>query len=228
VHLVVFIDTATGAETGSVQVNNIEPGPSEVSPAGYLYVPNHVMSMTSANGSRDIDVIDTATKKLTDTIPVPANPHWIVFAKNGVFYATNHMSGLITEINPKNNHIIKEFPVGETPHAIDMAPDGRHLAVTSWSGNEVFIISTATDKVVARIPVGRLPLDISYSSDGRYLYTANYEDNTVTVINTADNRVIATIRTGKSPTSVSLTPDGRQVYVTDEGDGTIEVMNLPR
>lgn len=184
------------------------------------------MSMTTANGSRDIDVINTATKKLVDTIPVAANPHWIVFGDNGVFYATNHMSGLLTEINSKNNQIIKTFPVGETPHAIDRY--GNHLAVTSWSGNEVFIISTVTDKVIAQIPVGRLPLDISYSPDGRYLYTANCEDNTVTVIDTADNRVIATIRTGKSPTSVSLTPDGRQAYVTDEGDGTIEVLNLPK
>lgn len=228
VHLVVFIDTATGTETGTVQVNNIEPGPLEASPDGpYLYVPNHVMSMTSANGSRDIDVIDTASKKLVDTISVAPNPHWIVFGKNGVFYATNHMSGAVTEINSHNNHIIKEFAVGETPHSIDMSPDGRHLAVTSWNGNQVFIISTATDKVVARIPVGRLPLDISYSPDGRYLYTANNDDNTVTVIDTADNRAIATIRTGKSPTSFSVAPNGHQAYVTDEGDGTIEVLNLP-
>lgn len=28
IHLIVFINTATGAETGAVQVNNIEPGPS--------------------------------------------------------------------------------------------------------------------------------------------------------------------------------------------------------
>lgn len=227
VHLIAFIDTATGTETGTVTVNNDEPGPSEASPDGrYLYVPNHVMSMKSGNGERDIDVIDTASKKLVDTISVAANPHWIVFGKNGVFYATNHMSGTITVINSRDNRIIKAFPVGESPHSVDMSPDGSRLAVTSYGGNEVYVVSTATDKVVARIPVGRLPLDISYSPDGRYLYTADNGDNTVTVIDTADNRVIAKVRTGKSPTSVSVLPNGRQAYVTDEGDGTIEVLNL--
>ena len=52
------------------------------------------------------------------------------------------------------------FPVGETPHAIYASPDGSRLAVTSYGGAEVFIVSTATDKVVATIPVGREPLDV--------------------------------------------------------------------
>ena len=35
----------------------------------------------SGAGENVIDVIDTASKKLIDNIPVPANPHWIVFGK---------------------------------------------------------------------------------------------------------------------------------------------------
>jgi len=228
VHLIAFVDTATGTVTSTVPVNNHTPGPSTTSPDGrYLYVPNHNMVM-GGSGDNVIDVIDTVSKKLVDSIPVAANPHWIVFdPKNGRFYATDHMSTVITVLNANNNSKIAEIEVGETPHSIAISPDGSRLAVTSYNGNEVFLVSTATDQEVAVIRVGRLPLEVAYSPDGRYLFTVDNDDNTVTVINTADNRVIAEIPTGKSPTSISVLPNGRQAYVTDENDGTIEVLNIP-
>jgi serine/threonine-protein kinase len=228
VHLVAFIDTANGTVTSTVQVDNLTPGPSTTSPNGRdLYVPNH-NTVLNGTGHNVIDVIDTATRELVDDIPVPANPHWIVFGTNGRFYSTDHMSATVTVLNAQNNTIITEIPVGETPHSAALSPDGSHLAVTSFDGNVVFLISTATDKMVAQIPVGRNPLDIAYSRDGRYLFTANNLGNTVTVIDTADNRVIAEIPTGRAPTSISVLPNGRQAYVTDEGDGTIEMLNIPK
>jgi YVTN family beta-propeller protein len=228
VHLIAFIDTATGAVTATVPVNNHAPGPSTTSPDGrYLYVPNHNLALTGPD-ENVIDVIDTVSKKLVDSIPVAANPHWIVFGKNGRFYATNHLSTVITVLDASDNSVISEVEVGETPHSIAISPDGSRLAVTSYNGNEVYVVSTAADQEVARIPVGRLPLEVAYSPDGRYIYTVDNEDNAVTVIDAADNRVIGEVPTGKAPTSISVLPNGRQAYVTDENDGTIEVLNLTK
>jgi YVTN family beta-propeller protein len=235
VHLIVFIDTATGQVTGQVPVTNHTPGPSQVSPNDrYLYVPNHnsmtmsgAMKAMSGPGQDDIDVINTATKKLADTIPLAPNPHWIAVGQDGLLYVTNHTSGEITIVNSNTNKVVKVFPVGETPHAIYTSPDRSLLAVTSYGGAEVFIVSTATDKVVATIPVGREPLDVEYTPDGRYICTTNSEDNTVSVIDAATNKVIDTIKTGKQPTSIDFLPNGRQGYVTDEGSGTVEILNFP-
>jgi serine/threonine-protein kinase len=175
-----------------------------------------------------VDVIDTVSKTLTGKIPVPANPHWVAFDKNGRFYTSDHMSAKVTVLSAQNNAIVTEIAVGETPHAETMSPDGSRLAVTSFDGNVVYLINTATDKEVATIPVGRNPLDIAYSPDGRYLFTADNLGNTVTVIDTVDNHVIAEVPTGKSPTSISVLPNGHQAYVTDEGDGSIEILNIPK
>jgi len=225
---IAFIDTATSTVTSTMAVNNFTPGPSTTSPDGrYLYVPNHNMAMSGPN-ENVVDVIDTASKTLIGKIPVPANPHWVVFDKNGRFYTTDHMSAEVTVLNAKNDAVITEIEVGETPHSEAVSPDGSRLAVTSFDGNVVYLINTATDKKIVQIPVGRNPLDIAYSPDGRYLFTADNEDNTVTVIDTADNRVIAEIPTGKAPTSISVLPNGLQAYVTDEGSGTIEILNLPK
>ena len=227
-HLIAFVDTATSTVTSTVQVDNFTPGPSTTSPDGrFLYVPNHNTAMSGAD-ENVVDVIDTASKTLIGNIPVPANPHWVAFDKNGRFYTTDHFSAEVTVLNAANNAIITEIPVGETPHSEAVSPDGSRLAVTSFDGNVVFLINTATDKEIAQIPVGRNPLDIAYSPDGRYLFTADNLGNTVTVIDTAVNRVIGEIPTGKSPTSISVLPNGRQAYVTEEGDGTIEMLNIPK
>jgi YVTN family beta-propeller protein len=228
VHLVAFIDTATSAVTSTVVVDNHTPGPSTASPDGrFLYVPNHNTAMTGSD-ENVVDVIDTASKKLTSKIAVPANPHWVAFDKNGRFYTSDHMSATVTVLDAHSNSIITEIEVGETPHSEAISPDGSRLAVTSFDGNEVFLIDTTTDKMIARIPVGRNPLDIAYSPNGRYLYTANNEDNTVTVIDTTTDKMIATVPTGKAPTSISVLPNGHQAYVSDENDGTIEILNLPK
>jgi YVTN family beta-propeller protein len=227
VHLIAFVDTATRAVTATVQVDNHTPDPSATSPDGrFLYVPNHNTALTGA-GHNVVDVIDTANKTLVGDIAVPANPHWVVVGNNGRLYTSDHMSATVTVLNASTNAIIANIPVGETPHAEALSPNGSRLAVTSFDGNVVFLINTATDKMVAQIPVGRNPLDVAYSRDGRYLFTANNLGNTVTVIDTADNRVIAEIPTGRAPTSISVLPNGRQAYVTDEGDGTIEMLNIP-
>jgi len=226
--VIVLIDTATGTETGTVPVDNLEPGPSATSPDGlYLYVPNHNMAMGQPHDNV-LDVIDLATKAVIG-IPVKANPHWVVFdKKTGLSYVTDHMSDVVTVLNASTNHIIKTFPVGETPHSEALSPDNSVLAVTSYSGNAVFLINTATDQTIGQqIPVGKEPLDIAYSPDGRYLFTVNNLSNTVTVIDTADNRVIGEIATGKAPTSISVLPNGRQAYVTDENSGSIEILNIP-
>jgi serine/threonine-protein kinase len=228
VHLIAFVDTATGKVTSTVQVNNDKPGPTTTSPDGqYLYVPNHNMTMGTPDGNL-VDVINTSTRTMT-SISVPMNPHWLVFGAGGkYFYTSDHMTGQVTVLNGQTNHIVKEIVVGETPHGEAVSPDGKTLAVTSWSGNEVFLVNTATDKVSAPIPVGKNPQADAYARDGRHLYTANYAGNTVTVINTANNHVTATIHAGKAPTSISVLPSGRQALVSDQGDGTVEVLNIAK
>ena len=229
VHLIAFVNTATGTVTGTVQVNNEKPGPSMTSPNGkFLYVPNHDMTMSFANGTK-VDVINTSTKRLIDTIAVPMNPHWVVFGNGGQdFYTSDHMSGEVTDLSAHSNSIVKEIPVGETPHGEAMSADGKRLAVTSYSGNFVSLIDTATDTVIAKIPTGKNPQTVAWAPDGRHLYTVNNQDNTITVIDTATNKVTATIPAGKAPTSIAALPNGKQAYVSNEGSGTITVLDIAK
>jgi serine/threonine-protein kinase len=228
-HLIAFIDTATAKVTGTVQVNNQTPGPSTVSQDGqYLYVPNHNMSMVSFPGSNYIDVISTVQKRLVKSIPVPMNPHWIVFGAGGQFlYASDHMANKVTVLNASTNSVVREIPVGETPHGEAISPGGSTLAVTSYDGNFVTFIDTATDTIIKRVPVGNNPQACAYAPDGRHLYVVNNVSDTVTVIDTA-NYSTRTISVGNAPTSIAVLSNGLQAYVTNEHGGSITVLDLAR
>jgi YVTN family beta-propeller protein len=101
------------------------------------------------------------------------------------------------------------------------------LAVTSYGGDFVSFIDTATDTVVKRVPVGKNPQACAYAPDGHHLYVVNNVSGTVTVIDT-ENYSTHTIRVGKSPTSIAVLPNGRQAYVSNENGGSITVLNIAK
>ena len=228
VHLIAFIDTATGTVTSTVQVDNFTPGPSTTSPDGrFLYVPNHNTAMSGAH-ENVVDVIDTATKKLIGKIAVPANPHWVAFGKNGrCFTPRTTCPPRSRSSTASDQRIVTEIEVGETPHSEAISPDGSRLAVTSFDGNEVFVINTATDKcrddpgreepAGHRVLAGRA-LPLHGEQRGQHGHGDRHRRQ-------PRHRHVPT---GKAPTSISVLPNGRQAYVTDENDGTVEVLNMPK
>ena len=106
--LVAFIDTATRTVTATVPVDNFTPGPSATSLDGrFLYVPNHNLALTGAH-ENVVDVIDLASKTVVQSIPIPANPHWVVFDKaNGQVYISDHLSTFVTVLNASNSSFVR-------------------------------------------------------------------------------------------------------------------------
>ena len=74
VPLIAFIDTATGTVTSTVQVNNQTTGPLGDKPGRAVPLRAEPQHDDGRPGDNVVDVIDTATKKLIDRIPVPGEP----------------------------------------------------------------------------------------------------------------------------------------------------------
>jgi YVTN family beta-propeller protein len=54
-----------------------------------------------------------------------------------------------------------------------ISPDGRRLAVSALSANEVLVLDPRDGRVVGRAPTGQWPHDNHFSADGRRLYNAS-------------------------------------------------------
>jgi YVTN family beta-propeller protein len=99
-------------------------------------------------------------------------------------------SGTVSVIDTATNMVVATVPVGSTPIAVAVTPDGKHAyVVNQGSSPGVSVIDTASNTVVATISAGSGPTGVAVTPDGKHAYVANTGSNNVLVINTATNTV---------------------------------------
>jgi YVTN family beta-propeller protein len=216
---VVAVDVQTLAATAAIPVDK-QPYALALAPdQRTLWVPSH--------GTGSIDLVDTESNTVTRRVPVPQNPHGVIFAGQRA-YVVNHESNLLTVLDAGSAAIVTTIPTDRSPHAAAASPDGSRVAVANYEGNTVSMVDTATNQVAATVAVGQGPQSVAYAPDGRYLYTANVNEGSVSVIEAATNQVTATVPVGTDPTSVTPAPDGRLAYVTLLDESRLVTLSIAR
>ena len=167
----------------------------------------------------------------------------------GKVYIADEEANTVSVIDAASFKKIGSIPVGQGPHNVQVAPDGKWVWVTNNGepgksdekmppakmpksehaempgAGAVWAIDTATDTVVARIAVGIHPAHVVVATDGRNAYVVNGGDNTVSVVDTAAQRVVDTIPVGSFPHGMRISPDGKQVWVANLKGGTVSVID---
>ena len=173
-----------------------------------------------------------------------------VASATGKVYVADEEANTVSVIDAVSFKRISSIPVGQGPHNVQVAPDGKLVWVTNNGepgkaagkvthegmpkaadgvmavGGEVWAIDTATDKVVAKVPVGMHPAHVVVTPDGRDAYVANGGDNSVSVVDISALRVVETIKIGISPHGMRISPDGKQAWVANLKGGTVSVIDI--
>lgn len=165
---------------------------------------------TQPGSPTSVSVIDTATKKVTATIPTKGSPTQVAFSPDGSEAYVVTADGLFTFSTKTLTKTGFTSGLGE-PRSVAVAPDGT-LYVTDTDGNSVKVL-TPGGRVTATISVGELPWDVVVSADGKTAYVANPDSDTVSVISTATGAVTATVPVTGDPDTLGLTPDGSQLWI---------------
>ena len=170
------------------------------------------------------------------------------FAAAGKVYVADEEASTVSVIDTASFKLIRSIPVGQGPHNVQVAPDGKLVWVTNngepgkaaentaqampksdhgatAGAGEVWAIDTTSDAVVAKIPVGMHPAHVVVAPDGRTAYVANGGENTVSVLDIAARRVIETIPVGATPHGMRISPDGKQAWVANLKGGTVSVID---
>jgi YVTN family beta-propeller protein len=95
-----------------------------------------------------------------------AGPYAVAVHPSGTrVYVTDFGDDLVSVIDPVENRVVAEVPIGEpqvglpvTPASLAVTPDGTRVYVVNLQTHNVSVIDTATNRVVATIAVGRYPL----------------------------------------------------------------------
>ncbi len=185
--------------------------PSLASAAGFeVYVTNE--------RSGDVTVIDGATFKVVQTIPVGKRPRGIHASPDGktVYIA---LSGTPIEGPPQLD--AQGNPIFERDKEDDDEEDKSDKAADG-----IGVVDVGTRKFVKKISVGSDPEEFDVSADGKHLYVSNEDVKTASSLDITNGRVEKIVSLSQEPEGVAISPDGKRLWVTCETGGEVYVIDI--
>jgi YVTN family beta-propeller protein len=202
----------------------LNPQDLAVSPDGSQVWVAETGPQTSAASPSAVSVISTATNKVTARWTLPGAPAQIRFSPSGdrVYVASAAGVTVYSTATRKPAGFIRGL--GD-PRGLAVSPDGKSLYVTGTESNQLYVISTATNRVTRTVKVGDMPWQVVAAPDGRTVYVANPDSNSVSVISTATGKVTAALTVPGVPDTLALTPNGQQLWVGARIAAKVVVLN---
>ncbi len=213
------LNAADGSVTASVKVG--------YRPFGIALSPDSQTLAVTNWGDQSVSLLNPADLKEISRVPVEAQPSDLIYAPDGRLFVANAGSNSVSVIaDGKVIETIKTSldphdPVGSTPNALAVSPDGKFLYVANADNNDVAMISIAqkaNSAVLGFIPTGWYPSALAISPDGKKLLVATGKG--------IESRATVPVL-GKFPHTA---PDPALPfdYVGDILTGHLEIIDVPR
>ncbi|HET7838890.1 MAG TPA: hypothetical protein VFL04_03970, partial [Rectinemataceae bacterium] len=171
-----------------------------------------------------VAVLDTASNRIVDRIPIPAGPHGLAITPDGTtLFASSDGDSKVSVIDTATDKVTQTIEVGNSPHGLAMAPDGRLLLAAVFGASSVVFIDTATKQVVGRVAVPS-PHNIAISPDGRTAYVAAQAKGSLglAILDLPSMAQRGFFPLDKTPRALSFSPDGRKLYYTLAGSDSVQ------
>ena len=194
-------------------IPDINPVPQDtmLSFKTYAYVANR--------DDNTVSVIDTATNKVTSTVPVGLCPVEVAVSPDGKkVYVSNFNSSNISVIDTNTNSVTDTVAVNGK---MTVSPDSSKLYVLNPI-EDISVVDTSTyfitDEMKREVKsYNAIPTNIAISQDGTKLYVVNVNSNSVSIIDTTTEKDIYDIFVGRmfegGILEIAVSPDGTKVYV---------------
>lgn len=163
--------------------------------------------------SENVTVIDVATNRRLDEIPVSGWPAPVVLGPDErTIYVSTTWDHLYA-INLHTKCVTAAIPLPATSHHLALHPGGRRLYVATRTAGTVMEIALPTHEVLRTFNLGGQPQGIAVSPDGSELYVAN-EKGGLDVVHLRTGVQTASVKIGGSAFGLALSPDGAQLYLS--------------
>lgn len=190
--------------------------PNRLSPvvAGFpsrVYVPN--------TNSDTVTVIDPATYRVVDTIPVGHQPQHVVPSWDlKTLWVNNDLGNTLTPIDPRTGRAGRPVDVHD-PYNLYFTPDGRYAVVMASMDRQLVFRDAHTMKTVKTVPVACYGVNhADFSIDGRYFIVSCEFSGELLKVDTARMEVLGKEKLplrGAMPQDVKVSPDGKLFYIAD-------------
>ncbi|KUN01793.1 hypothetical protein AQI95_29355 [Streptomyces yokosukanensis] len=176
-----------------------------------VYVPN--------TNSNTVTVLDPATYKIIDTIPVGRQPQHVVPSWDlKTLWVNNDLGNSLTPIDPRTGKAGKPVDVHD-PYNLYFTPDGKYAVVMASMDRQLVFRDAHTMKVAKAVPVRCYGVNhADFSPDGRYFIVSCEFSGELLKVDTARMKVVAQQKLpyrGAMPQDVKISPDGKLFYIAD-------------
>ena len=130
-------------------------------------------------GGGSVSLLDAQTMAESARVTVGNHPNELAWGKDGRLFVANAGSNSVSVLaGGKVAETIKTSlsptdPVGSTPDALALSPDGKRLYVANADNNDVAVIDTSrpdASRILGFIPTGWYPTALAIAPNGRTLY----------------------------------------------------------
>lgn len=172
--------------------------------------------------SNQLGVVDTASGKMTGTVPLGDSPEIFDLSPDGkTVYVSIEDENVMAAYDLATKKPLFEVKTGGEPEGVLITPDGKFAYVTSEVANVVHYIDLGQKKVLKNIKVGKRPRRFVLAAGGAELWVTNELDATVSVVGTRDHSVKGTVKFAVkgmrdadiTPVGMALSPDGKTMWV---------------
>ncbi len=204
------------------------------------------MFLSPLGGIHKIFVVETATHRVVDTIPLAddARPITLRRDKKRLYIERNGLLGFeLADVSDVNHcrilHTVRiqltpeqqEAPIRAVPvHGIALTPDDKELWVCDMNHDliAVFDVTTEPPRQIVRIPARSDPVWLTFSPDGKYGYVSNTGANVVQVVEVATHKTVKWIDPGKGPEHVVKAKPGVHAGGVGKGPKRILAVTVPQ
>jgi YVTN family beta-propeller protein len=173
------VDPVARKVVASVPVGHLPDGVAVSDDGSRIFVANW--------GARTVSVVDAATTTVVRTVTTGTHPSAIVAsATRPEIYVANSDSDSVSVLDARTGGILRAIdlrpysgsPVGASPNALAVSPDGNRLYVTEAGDNAVAVVGLARasavgDTILGYVPTAWYPDAVALDPSGGTLFVTN-------------------------------------------------------
>lgn len=149
-----------------------------LSPIELQFSSNGRLIYAVCEGSDEVRVVDTATRKVVASIPVGRVPRGIASSPDGrTLYVTNSWSDNVSVIDAAQMRVVETLPAGFEPTGVVVDSSGTTLYVANRLSSDISVIDLKTGREVKRLLAGRGASYLALSPDGKLIFCTHIYPN---------------------------------------------------
>jgi len=233
-----IIDPATNKVVGVIKGIEVNHGAAAAPDGGRYYISNEAQST--------LDVVDTKTLKVTNSVPLSGHPNNISISKDGrrVYVAIARAPGAVDVVDTNTLEKVKSIPVKGAVHNTYVTPDGNWVVAGSIPGKTITVISskTETPEWSLEMDLGIRPMAFATNSDGstKWIFVQLSNFNGFAVVDFVTHKEIKRIKLpdlppgkstyafgGNESHGMAVTPDQKTLVVNSRLNSSIYLYSIP-